>query len=85
MSKQFDDTNRGALFKEQEKSSERAPDYKGSINVDGKDYWLSAWVKEAQSGRKYMSLSVEPKEKQAPRQQPTGRGKPSRDFDDAPF
>lgn len=84
MSKQYDDTNRGALFKEQDKQSDKHPDYKGSINVDGKDYWLSAWIKEAQSGRKYMSLSVEPKEKQGGKQ-PAGRGKHSSDFDDAPF
>lgn len=60
----YDDTNRGALFKNDDKQSDKHPDYKGKINVGGVDYWLSAWLKEAESGRKYMSLSVQPKEQQ---------------------
>lgn len=61
----YDETNRGALFKEEEKKTENHPDYKGKINVNGQDFWLSAWIKVADSGRKYMSLSVQPKEQQA--------------------
>jgi uncharacterized protein (DUF736 family) len=62
MSKQFDDSNRGALFKNDRKESEKHPDYKGSINVSGHDYWLSAWIKESKDGKKYMSLSVQQKD-----------------------
>jgi hypothetical protein len=36
-------------------------DYGGTINIDGVEYWLSAWLKDGKS-RKYMSLSVRPKE-----------------------
>lgn len=60
----YDETNRGALFKEDEKKSDNHPDYKGKINVNGQDFWLSAWIKTAETGRKYMSLSVQPKEAQ---------------------
>jgi uncharacterized protein (DUF736 family) len=60
---EFDNTNRGALFSNKEgKSAENHPDYKGSINAAGVDYWLSAWLKTSKDGKKYMSLSITPKE-----------------------
>lgn len=90
----YDDTNRGALFKNEQKESDKHPDYKGKVNVDGVDFWLSAWIKTAESGRKYMSLSVQPKEQSreernerpAPRthgERPGGpKSRPANDFDD---
>jgi hypothetical protein len=68
----YDETNRGALFKNDKKQHENQPDYNGRINVNGQDFWLSAWLKSAESGRKYMSLSVTAKEEQG-RQQPQER------------
>jgi hypothetical protein len=57
----FDDTNRGALFREKkEKESDR--DYSGTINIGGVEYWLSGWVKTSKKGAKYLSLSVKPKD-----------------------
>ena len=37
--------NSGVLFKNDKKETDKHPHYKGNITVDGKDYWLSAWVK----------------------------------------
>ena len=62
---QYDNTNRGALFKNDRKGKNSHPDYKGSINVDGVDYWLSAWLKEGQKG-KFFSMSIQPKEQATP-------------------
>jgi len=62
MSGNYDNTNRGALFKNADKKAENHPDYKGSLNVSGIDYWISAWLKESKDGKKYMSLSVVPKD-----------------------
>lgn len=58
---EYDNTNRGSLFKNDRKDDAKFPDYKGSINVDGTDYWLSAWIKISKDGNKFMSLSVKNK------------------------
>lgn len=70
---QYDNTNRGTLFKnDRAGDNPKAPQYKGSINVNGQEMWLSAWVKTSQKGTQFMSLSVQPKEQQyTPQQQPT--------------
>jgi len=58
----YDNTNSGVLFKN-ESENEKAPAYKGKINVDGKDYELAAWIREGKNG-KFMSLKVqEPRQK----------------------
>jgi hypothetical protein len=57
--KEYDNTNRGVLFKAKEKKSDSSPGYKGNINVDGKKYKISAWVNEAKkTGEKYFKLEV---------------------------
>lgn len=57
MSKQYDDTNRGVLFKNDRKQKDTHPDYQGKINVEGKEFKLAAWLREGKKG-KFMSLSV---------------------------
>lgn len=57
----YDNTNRGSLFKNDRKDDAKFPDYKGSLNVDGTEYWLSAWIKVSKDGNKFMSLSIKNK------------------------
>jgi uncharacterized protein (DUF736 family) len=57
----FDNTNRGALFKNEDKQEDRDPLYRGQINVGGKEFWLDAWLNISKGGKKYMSLRVKPK------------------------
>jgi uncharacterized protein (DUF736 family) len=60
---EYDKTNSGALFKNDRKETANHPDYTGELNVDGVDHWVSAWIKTAKSGTKFMSLSIRPKTK----------------------
>jgi len=53
--------NSGILFRNDRRESDSHPDYKGSIRVDGVDYWVSGWIKTGDRG-KFMSLSVRPKD-----------------------
>lgn len=55
--------NSGVLFKNENKDNDKKPDYKGSIVVNGQDYWLSAWIKTGKNG-KFMGLAVSPKNAQ---------------------
>ena len=62
--KEFDNSNRGSLFKNDKKTTEQMPDYKGQINVNGEEFWINAWLKTSKQGTKFMSLSVTPKDRQ---------------------
>lgn len=56
----------GSLFKNRNKRTDAHPDYTGSIMLDGKEHWLSAWLKEYKGG-KFLSVSIGD-EKQAKQQ-----------------
>ena len=78
----FDNTNSGALFKNADREKDAHPNYKGSLNVDGTDYWISAWLKKDKNGNPYMSLAVKPKDEAAPKAKPKSRDDAD---DDIPF
>lgn len=54
----------GSLFKNERKEKDTHPTHKGEILIDGKLYWLSAWVKEGKKGR-FFSLSAKAKEERS--------------------
>lgn len=60
--------NTGALFRSQKGDNPKRPDYRGTANVDGLDYNLSAWLQKSKKGETYMSLKLEPKEGQQRRE-----------------
>jgi uncharacterized protein (DUF736 family) len=80
----YDNTNSGALFKNKDKQQPNHPDYKGNVDVGGVDHWLSAWIKKSKAGETYMSLSVQPKVKVAPKSRSPGEDDEPFD-DDIPF
>ena len=72
--------NSGSLFRNDKKETDAHPDYTGSATIEGKDFWLSAWMKTSESGRRWMSFSFKPKEaKPAPKREPARRFDPDRD------
>ena len=85
----YDNNLTGALFKVDQKKSDRHPDYNGSCEINGTEFWVSGWIKQSKAGKAFMSLSFTAKEQQsAPVQQPVQQSQPQRggiDLDDVPF
>jgi hypothetical protein len=93
----YDNNLRGVLFKNERKEKDTHPDYKGSAEIGGVEYWLSAWIKAGKNG-KFMSLSFSAKEEApkdtrtlAERKRPkdevwrAGSQNPPEGFDEVPF
>lgn len=58
--------NSGSLRPNAKKTSDKHPSAKGSANIGGVDYWVSAWTNtDQETGEKYWSLKFE--QKDAPR------------------
>jgi uncharacterized protein (DUF736 family) len=55
----YDNTNSGTLFPAEDKKSEKSPDFTGKLNVEGKEYRLSAWKKTSKAGKKFLSVSIQ--------------------------
>ena len=51
--------NSGTIFKNVHKKTEKHPDSKGSINVDGVEKDISLWVNTSKAGTKYFSVSIQ--------------------------
>lgn len=72
--------NSGSLFRNERKTTDKHPDYNGSFNIDGVEYWISGWMKKSKAGKSFMSLSVSAKQPKEP-----GEALPPLDSDDLPF
>jgi uncharacterized protein (DUF736 family) len=61
--------NSGAIFKNDKKTNEKHPDYRGKVNVNGKEMEIALWLKESSKGTKYFSCSFsEPYVNESPKQ-----------------
>ena len=59
----YDNKNRGVLFRNERKTEEKHPEYRGNLNVGGVDFWIDAWVQTSKKdAKKFFSLKVKPKE-----------------------
>jgi hypothetical protein len=88
MSQQYDKTDTFVLFKNDKGDNPRRPDYTGSINIDGTDYRLAAWIKDGKKG-KFMTGKIgdpveEREESQSAQQQRSAKAEDQFD-DDIPF
>lgn len=86
----YDDTNRGAIWKNENKATDNHPDFKGNLNVNGQDFWVSAWKRRPDDNPKSPALrfSIQPKTPAAvPQEKPKLPQKTEQpDFeDDIPF
>ena len=77
---EYDNTNRGQVWPNSRKETEKHPDFTGSLNVNGTEYWVSAWKRKPDANPKAPSLSFSIKAKEEATTQP------AKDFDsDIPF
>ena len=53
----YDNTNKGVLFTNDQKGNDKAPNYKGKLNVNGKEYEIAGWVRQGKNGS-FLSLSL---------------------------
>lgn len=64
----YDNTNSGALFKNEKKQRENQPDRTGQACVEcpdcgtKTDFWVSGWIKKSRKGDQYMSIAFTAKE-----------------------
>lgn len=70
MSQQYDNELKGVLFKNDKKEKDTHPDYKGSAEVEGKKYWLAAWINTSKDDVKYMSLKFEAQDEERESRKP---------------
>ena len=82
--------NSGTLGRNKRRESDKHPEYTGQCEIDGREFWISAWLKEGSDG-KFFSLSFKPKEQkqgggqsQRSSQKPSQR-EPGDEDDDTPF
>ena len=61
-----DKWNQGYLMRRQDKRSETDCEFSGTINIEGKSFYLKAWVNQSKDGRKYLRLAVRENTKLAP-------------------
>ena len=51
--------NSGYLF-ENDRSNDRQPNFRGKVDVEGKEYWISIWEKPPREGKKNFSVELPP-------------------------
>jgi uncharacterized protein (DUF736 family) len=67
----------GSLFKNEKKTAENQPDYRGSTNIGGTNYILAGWIKEAKNGSKFLSLKIQKEaDNSAPKETETNNDMP---------
>ena len=52
-----------SLFKNDKKLTEKHPDYKGSIKINGVEHWFDGWLKEGKKGKFLSGRIGDPKQK----------------------
>lgn len=54
--------NSGAVFKNTRKETDKHPDCTGTATIEGKDYWVSGWLKQDRNGNQFLSLAFKRKD-----------------------
>jgi hypothetical protein len=68
-------TNRGSMFENDRKTKDTQPDFTGSIDVEGRIYWLHAWKDMTSGGKKRLSVSIQLQEERQEDTRPMAGGR----------
>jgi uncharacterized protein (DUF736 family) len=88
----YDDTNTGILSRNNDRKTDKHPEFKGSQKVlcphcnQSSDHWSAAWVRERkEDGNKFFSIKLTPKEEKKAYAKPVAAAKQDDFSDDIPF
>ncbi len=86
----YDNRDRGALFKNDKRGNDKAPDYTGNYTTpDNQTRRIAAWITTSKAGQTYLALKMsDPQPRQQPAQetQQPQQQQPQQDYlDDIPF
>lgn len=71
MAQDYDNTNRGQIWRNEKKETDKHPDFTGTLNVDGVEFWVSAWKRKADANEKAPALSFSVKLKESNSNKPS--------------
>jgi|TARA_R110000772_G_scaffold156127_1_gene267183 hypothetical protein len=54
---EYDNTNRGSIWKNLKRETDKHPHLTGTINVEGAEYWVSAWARDKDANPKAPELT----------------------------
>ena len=60
----YNNTNTVVIFKNNKKEKDTHPEYRGTVNVEGKEYEISLWVKDGKAGKFFSGKIQEPFKKE---------------------
>ena len=75
----------GTLFKNENKTEDKHPNYKGSFKLDGKVMDIALWRREGKSGVPYLFVKVSDKKEKQAKPTDDGWGEPVVQEDEIPF
>lgn len=82
----YDNNMRGVLFPNDKGDNPKRPDMKGSLEIDGTKYFVSAWNKTSQKGQDFISFVVEEDDGVRKNAAPVSNGATSQSMsDEIPF
>lgn len=80
-----DRDNEGAIWKNEKRETDRHPHFTGQATINGVEYWVSAWKRDADAkpNAPALKFSVRAKEQRSDSQRSQDAQKPAKDdFDD---
>lgn len=80
---EYDNTNRGSIWRNEKKQTEQHPDFTGKCDINGVEFWIAGWKRKAGDNPKSPALRLAFTPKDEPKPTPVTPQQPAAaDFDD---